>query len=317
MCISSVKRNNTSFWFFCFLFVLLVFLLRFEVPPEMSKDFIAYSKIPDLHNTGFSVLFIEPYRYFIYKIASLFFDKDENIVLFVYYFNLSINSVFFIWVAKLYDIPIWRKTLLFSLFFIVFSFVWLRASVAYIILGYFFYHAYRGENKLIGYFSLFVHLSSLPVIYLWVVKYVRKQFKLLMVVLLVIMSFVFFSSDYSSYVIYKIGYYVESGAEKENLKHQLYFFFFSCFFIGYLFFHKARLKDNFLLLLYMFYVLVFFINVVAAQRISHFLLIAILFLPIVKTKKVLFFRKKMAYISFCFIFIFYFKFYSVIAFESL
>lgn len=313
-----IKKQKILLITLIFAFMILAIFLRIQIPPEMSKDYVAYSQIEKLDqiNISFYSFFLEPYRHFLYRLLSSLSNDNTQVVLMSYYVNLIINSIFFVWIARIADISIWRKILFFSLYYIVFSYVWLRASIAYLIVCYFLYYGFRDKMKPWGFLAPLVHLSSLPIIYLWLLKYVRISLRPILMVILLILLLFFISSDYSYHLTGKIDQYIESSESKDNILHHFYFSTLTALFLTYLFYNKKYSKDYFLIALYVIYCVAHFTNVVAGQRLSHYLILTILFLPANQLKKPLISNTKTKVVAIFFIFIFYFKFSTVINFDS-
>lgn len=313
-----VKKQKILLTTLVLTFIGLAFFLRIQVPPEMSKDYIAYSQIEKLDQLNVSLysFFLEPYRHFLVKILNILSSDKNQVVLMYYYVNLIINSMLFIWIARIKDMSTWRKLLFFSLYYVVFSYVWLRAGIAYLIISYFIYYGFRNKIKPWGFAAPLFHLSSLPIIYLWLLKYVRVSLRPVLIIILILSLLLFISSEYSYHLTGKINQYIETGESKDNILHHAYFSTLTTLFIIYLFHNKKHLSDYFILSLYLLYSITHFTNVVAGQRLSHYLIITILFLPVDQFKKPLISNKKSGILAIFFIFIFYFKFSTVINFES-
>ena len=314
LCLCSKKKNGL-FWIVAVLFLIFAVSLRIMVPPEFGKDYIAYERFfgYEYIQINLSTLFIEPYRYLLYKVLRSFSENHLQTVQLVYYANLLINIAFFVWLACLRDIPLWRKMLLFSLYFIVFSLIWIRASVAYIIIGVALYYNYQNSKiRFIGILAPFVHLSSVSVIYFWCLRFVNKTYlKPVFIGFLFLAAYLFINSDYSGYLLYKVDYYVETGAIKDNLKHQGYFVVLSSLFIAYMYNNWSSSERELFLLLYGLYAFTHFVNVVAAQRISHYLIFAIMLAPVLGVKPSRRFVLAKTVGPVLFFAVYYFKFVSV------
>ncbi len=310
------KNNVKAYSILSVVFLIAVVWLRIVIPPEMSKDYIAYVQTHGFEDAfSFIYLLSEPYRLVLYEILSIFSDDQVQITNYYYYFNLLVNSFFFLWLAKIKDISLWKKILLFSLYYIVFSFVWLRASISYILIFYFIYYGYRNKLKLIGFMTPFVHISSISVLYLWSVRFVSKAYlKIGMILILLLITYYFLSSNQSTYILYKIDSYINSAGEKDNYKHQLYFIGILIFVFNFLYYNRKYIFDTLVMSLSFFYVIIHVVNVVAAQRISHYLILVLLSLPVDKKKKSL--NIFISRVSFIFIIIFFYKFFLVINFEN-
>mgnify|MGYP006998217128 CR=1 FL=1 len=82
----------------------------------------------------------------------------------IYWFNLLFVNAFFVWLLTRNDVQMWKKHILFSFFYILFGFVLIRNSGAYLLLALYFYYSYRKVKFNSVLISPFIHLSSLPVL---------------------------------------------------------------------------------------------------------------------------------------------------------
>lgn len=314
----SVRTRGALIYFIMCFFVALSILLRVQLPPEYSKDYLAYAQVDGVLEAEITLisLFSEPYRLILYKIIRHFLSNDYSLVVAAYYFNLLVNNIMFIWASRLPDVSLWRKMLFFSLCYLVFAYVWLRASVAYMLVLFLLYYGSRRRMQWIGYFAPLVHMSALPVIYLWVLRNPRGIIKIGMFIALGALVVLFLSSDYAYHIIYKAGQYLLSSEDEKSVFHHVYFGVLLLWFVMYMRVYKNHLNEKFFLVsLFALYVVVHSINVVVGNRVSLFLIAALLFFPLSNGARN-FLSKKFANIfSLAFVGIYLFKFMSVMNLE--
>lgn len=159
-------RND--FFFRLVFFVLFVFsciIIKFNIDITTVPDFVMYYSEIGSKQTQltFDVLFKEPYYYQFVNCLHKNYSAFSSIKV-IYSINFLLSLAFFIWISFLEDISLWKKNVLFALFFYFFSYVLIRNTPAYILVGILFYNLHKNKFIKISFLSFLAHISSLSIL---------------------------------------------------------------------------------------------------------------------------------------------------------
>ena len=260
-------------YFFLFLFIFFSLTIKLIIPLSEIRDFFTYTRV--LSDKGhmkirFVDILYEPYFLFLSKILLLWFSILQ--VLNFYYFLLFILSIsFFIWLAFLKDISLWKKYFLFNLFFILFTFILLRNGIAYMMTAMFFYYLSK-DRFMISFFSaLFFHITTIPVLFLSVLRKKRLNYYIIPLGITLIFLFFYLFLNESSLLFLKYKDFKKNSVFYNYTVHNVVFFISISIFISYLIFYKNKLLNYFYVSLIFFYVILFYFNAVMGFRFSFYI----------------------------------------------
>ena len=267
---------------FISLFVLSSIVLRYLINPEINKDYYGYFNFNNFFEPKdfLSFFFTEPYLYFVYKFFTFFSSDAVTIFLGLYWFNLILTNIFFIWLVSRRDIAIWKKTLLFTFYYFLFAFVLLRNGPVYILFACFFYYSYRNKNFQAVLLTPFMHISSLAMM---ITMFHKKKYYLfiLSTVLVIVPLMLFFImpvlSDMLAFEksLYKINAYSEE-MDVVSVFHKMYFLFITVIVFVTFWIYKKKAFNPILLTAVGFYYIFFFLNPVVGFRFTPYVFFAIL-----------------------------------------
>ncbi len=281
-CFNSLKIDYKII--FIGLFLIVSTLFRTVVSPELNKDYFGYF---DLHNFEdpediFSFLFSEPYLYLIYKFFNFIISDKKTIFTAIYWFNFSVNNVFFIWLATRLDLAIWKKMLLFVFYYFLFGFVLLRNGPVYILFACFFYYSYRNKRFNKVWITPFMHLSAISLVVTFFHKnkyYLRIFFLLLIIIIPIFLLYILpLLNDLIAFQnsMHKVDSYSE-GMQVVSVFHKLYFVFISAILVLTTFIYRKQVFHPILVTTSVLYYISFFVNPVLGFRFSPYVLMAVLF----------------------------------------
>lgn len=276
-------RCNKIVFILCF--ISFSTLLRSFIDFNLNNDYFLYYKFEIFHKpTSFlSYLLNEPYLYSLYAFLTFFIENKEDIFKSLYWFNFLVSSAFFIWLLYREDLEVWKKMLLFTLYYFLFSFVLLRNAPVYILFAIYFYYTFR--DKKFNYILLtpLMHVSSLLILTTYFYKSKKYTKVLLIAPIFIILLFIIakpFLSTIPAFdsILSKIEIY-SAGMAVIGFIHILFFLFICLLvFLGFCY-YKSQMLHPILLTLIFFYIVTFFINPIAAHRLSPYLLFALLLYP--------------------------------------
>jgi len=267
---------------FISMFVLSSVVLRCLINPEINKDYDGYFNFNNFFEPKdfLSFFFTEPYLYFVYKFFTFFSSDPVSVFLGIYWFNLLLTNIFFIWLVTRKDIAIWKKTVLFTFYYFLFAFVLLRNGPVYILFACFFYYGYRNKNFKVVLLAPFMHISSLAIMI--TVFHKRKKYLLILSFLLLIVSVMLFFlmpifNDILAFEksLNKINTYSED-MEVVSVFHKLYFIFITLVVFTTFWIYKKKAFNPILLTTVGFYYLFFFLNPVVGFRFTPYVFFGIL-----------------------------------------
>jgi hypothetical protein len=195
-----------------------------QIDVSTMPDYDAYYKVIGLIEPEFSfkILFTEPYYFQIVNYLYKSHSAEFSINIF-YYINFILTVFFFIWLAFLKDISIWKKMFLYSFYYYLFAFVLLRNTFPYVLTGFLFYYLHQDKYLKITILSFLGHLSSVPILLFSVYKNKLGDKKLFiyLMIYVVIFNFILHMPFFNLYE--KFNTYQEQEEYGQNLFHKIYF----------------------------------------------------------------------------------------------
>jgi len=150
---------------FSVFFVVSCIIIKLNIDITTVHDFAMYYKEIGTKQVKitFDILFKEPYYYqFVNYLHQN--QSDISSIKVIYTINFMLALGFFIWISFLEDISLWKKNVLFVLFFYFFSYVLIRNAPAYILVGVLFYYLHKNKFIKISFLSFLSHISSLSIL---------------------------------------------------------------------------------------------------------------------------------------------------------
>jgi EpsG family len=271
-------------WKICmlFLFIILTFCYKLTVNISSMPDYDGYIQSIGVDNTTnwFMLLFSEPYFFQIINLLTRYYSEGSSIVFF-YEVNYVITLFFFCWVAFRKDISTWKKVLLFSLYYYLFSYVLLRNTIAYVLTGLLFYFMHKEKYLKISIFAFLAHLSCLPILIFSAFKNRRSDRVLIVIMsLYIIFFFVIINLNIITPDLNEKLYTYQSSQEYgKSIFHKMYFYILLG--INYILFrYQKNVFFNYTYILIFFtYLAIQYISPVMGFRFSIYLIIYILLNP--------------------------------------
>ncbi|MDT9500129.1 EpsG family protein [Capnocytophaga canimorsus] len=278
------QDKNNQFILLVF-FILISLIMRVLVDVEINKDFFAYYNLYNFQKpeNWWEYFLKEPYLYLLYSFFYNFYDEKIEVFQAMYFFNYAALTFFFTWLMTLRDVVMWKKVLIFTMYYFLFSYTLIRNGIPYAIFGYFIYQIYRNKSTKLIYLTPFMHISSSTLLLLIFHKH-RKYMAYLLVVCI------------SSLLIASVGSTILNRAEfiliaskindygfsqkQTGIFHYIYFGFIVMLSIITWIFVKKRFWNPVITTTLLFYLIGFFINPVVGFRFSPYLIVGILFMNI-------------------------------------
>ena len=302
--VQKISFNSKLIIAFFYLMSTLVFKLL--VNESSMPDYDSYYGVigEEKGNLKSFFLFSEPYYFHSVNYLNNYFSKEITINIF-YFINYTITNIFFIWLAFKIDIPIWNKILLYSLYYYFFSYILLRNTPSYILIGLLFYGINKRRIFKPSLLAFLSHLSSLPIILVSFFMNKKINFKFIILVLLLLFGYGFIINIEILNIYEKINGYEEGKENTVKLFHLLYFTTFILLNLFILRKEKYGFLNYTYLLLGCMYLILQNINPVLGYRFSIYLILYIFLNPkfrlSIKSEKIL------NGFSFSFIFIFFYN----------
>lgn len=273
----------------CFLFCS--FFLRAVIDPALNNDYDLYYNFKIFHKprSFFTFFLKEPYLYSVYAFFDIFSNEKEIIFSCLYWFNYIITTLFFVWLIKLKDIEVWKKMLLFSVFYFFFAFTLLRNGPVYIFFAMYFYYSYRNLKFNYVLLTPFMHISSILILIVYLYKLKNYYLFLAIVCILGPIFLLLFKPyldniDIFHYVFYKMNTYSKANAAIGYM-HWSFLSFISILHLFGIILYKKRMLHPFLVTTALFYYVSYFINPIMAFRFTPYVLFALLFFNFDPLKK--------------------------------
>jgi hypothetical protein len=304
--------------FFSLVFVFIAIFIRILVPPELSKDFIAYDLLNiDVSNISLTNFTVEPLRLVIQWAALTVETDGMSSTSILYYLGLITACFFFIFLAWLDDLRILDKMFIFSFLFPVLGYVWISAVFTYSLFSFGMYFFYENNNKSKfrrHIFLLIFSINHVANLFIYIIHFIAVNFKLSQLWLLFTMLiFVIINDSILLYIEHGIRMIDAYSAKDKNLSFLHFFIFILLFYMAIIMVRRslAIRKDIFFWALLFIYILALFISPVVAFRFFIFL---VLYLAVVY-RYLLGFRDNVINFIFVlpiFMVIFFIRFYQVV-----
>lgn len=218
-------EDKKNIYYCCFIFFSFLIMLNIDV--TTLPDYDAYFLLIDADIDYISLL-SEPYYYYLGTLFKSFFDSYGALKIF-YNINFIITLSFFIWLSFVKTISVWRKLILYSFYYYLFSYILLRNTPAYLLCGLLFYSLHVKKVCRFSFFSFLFHTTSIPVLTFSILRNKKADWILLLLLLLYLAVLkVLFSLEvfglYEKFLIYSTieGY-------GTSIFHRVYFIIFILF----------------------------------------------------------------------------------------
>lgn len=256
------------------IFIILSTALRFNVEIKDNLDYEGYI-LWDNSPIKLSLLtiFAEPYFYVLSNVFYKFTKSSAEALYYIYHVNFIISTYFFIWLASKIDILLWKKMLLFTFYYFLFTYTTLRNGPAYILVAYMFYAIQRNRKYLAGYLSFLAHASALPALMATFLKFKKPTTKvLILIVMLSVLLATVMQLPAFSHVSNKYDAYTDSDMKRDvTLFHKIYFGVMILLNIYLFMYRRIYVFTNIYIFMIMLYVWMYFQNPVMAFRFSVFI----------------------------------------------
>jgi hypothetical protein len=267
--------NNNRKYFYLLVFILFSIIIKLIIPLSELRDYFTYAKV--LSDKGykkilFADILFEPYFLFLSKILLSWFSISQ-VLKFYYFFLFMLSTSFFIWIAFIEEVSFWKKYFLFNIFFILFSFILLRNGIAYMMLALFFYYLSKDRFLLSFFSALFFHITTVPVLFLSLLREKKLNFYIIPLGVLIVFSFIYLFLNESSLFFLKYKDFKKNSSFYNYTAHYTVFFLSLSYFTFCLFFFKKTLFNYFYFLLIFIYAVLFYFNPVMGFRFSFYILL--------------------------------------------
>lgn len=264
--------------YFTFLFVVITFIFQLFHSRGFTPDYYTYlDNFSNYKKPIFNINFFisEPYYYAISNYLLKYFNKISILEIF-YWSCYLLTTVFFCWLSYTRDIEVWKKALFFNIFYILFSLVLIRNTIAYLGAGLLFYHLSHEKLKKIYLLSFVAHLSAFPVVFTSLLKNRKSNYAIFLFAAIVVLSFYITINYLTLPFSTKIKDYLSSSTLYWTPFHIIYFFFILFISISFIYFYKHIFSNFTFILLIAFYLSFQYLNPIMGFRFSFYLIIYIL-----------------------------------------
>lgn len=207
---------------FFFVFFSLLFFLNIEF--SKLDDYQTYFNVIGypVSNTSAKILFTEPYYFETVNYLNNFYPATTAISFF-YYANFTFTAVFFVWIGFLKDVSSWKKVLIYSLYYCLFTFILLRNTPSYVLIGFLYYYISQKKYFKVALLSFLTHLSSLPILAFAIFKNKKGDKKLLIYLAIFFIVFNTIINMPALGLYEKLQAYQEESEYGQSLYHKIYF----------------------------------------------------------------------------------------------
>jgi hypothetical protein len=282
--ISYYKLSSGGHWIY---FALIGLALRLLIPIPSVLDYAAYytNNIYDYNFYGIADIISEPAIKLIYNIAFVFFNDKKQTVHFIYWLNFSTCMYLFYRISQ-YRIPYFKKMILFSFYFFLFSYILLRNGIPYLLVFMFFYELNNTESKLRKLIvASFFHATAAIVLFVQLLFEIKIERLIVYgISILAILALLAINNIFVfDYFIDKFVVYAEVERERSNSHIIWMLFIFSVFFWSFI---ENRVKSStvFFITFMTIYIILNYINPVMGFRLSLYIFLFYLTLPITNPK---------------------------------
>ena len=308
--ISYYKLSIGEHWiyFFC-----LALVLRLLIPIPLVMDYAAYysNNIYDYNFYGIIDVISEPALKLVYNISFFLFNDKKQTVHFIYWLNFAGCTYLYYRISK-YQIPFFKKMILFSFFYFFFTFVLLRNGIPYLLVFMFFYEINNTEGKLRKLIvASFFHATAAVVFLVRLIFEIklRRLIVYALVVLAILAVLAVNNISVFDYFIQKFDAYAEVYHYR-SVFHIIWMFFIFGIFCWSFVENVAQSSSLFFITLMVVYIVLNYLNPVMGYRLSLYVLLFYLTLP-VKNPKLVKYVPDMDILSFGLIFLLYLNYTTV------
>lgn len=286
--------NTKKKLLFIICFVICSLVLRNVIDPVLNNDFYLYYNFKIFKKpTGFlSFLINEPYLYYVYAFFDFFSDDKGVVFSCLYWFNHIITTFFFVWMLKLKDVEVWKKMLLFSIFYFFFAFVLLRNGPVYLLFALYFYYVFRIIKFNYVLFAPFMHISAILMLIVYFHKLKNYYLYFFIICILLPICFLIFKPILQEVNAFQVVLLKANEYSKLNnvagIVDWLFFIFISFLMLAGAILYKKQIFHPFIITSAVFYYISYLINPVVAFRFSPYVLFSLLFMDFeeLKNKKI-------------------------------
>jgi hypothetical protein len=282
--VSYYRLSHGAHWIY---FVLIGLAIRLLTPIPLVMDYAAYysNNIYDYNFYGIADVISEPALKAVYNIVFLFFNDKKQTVHFIYWLNFSTCMYLFYRISQ-YHIPFFKKMVLLSFYYFLFSFVLLRNGIPYLLVFMFFYELNNTESKLRKLVvASFFHATALVVFFIRLIFEIKLERLIVFGLSIAIILAVLYFNNISmfSYFTDKFLAYSEMDHERSN-SHIIWMIFIIGIFIWSFIENRVQSSTLFFITLMSIYIILNYLNAVMGFRLSLYIFLFYLTLPITNPK---------------------------------
>lgn len=305
--ISYYRLSSGGHWFY---FIGISVILRLLIPIPLVMDYAAYysNHIYDYDFHGIMDIIVEPILKLVYNVSFFFLNDKKQTVHFIYWLNFSGCTFLFYRISK-YQLHLFKKMLLFSFFYFIFTYVLLRNGIPYLLVFIFFYELNNTRGRL-GKLVLasFFHASAALVLLVRSVFEIKLERLIFfgLIVMTIVIGFAFNNIFIFDYFTDKFLAYSE-GANLRSIFHVIWMFFIFGVFIWSFIENVIQSSTLFFITLMIVYVILNYFNPVMGYRLSLYVMLFYLTLPI-KNQKIVKYVPDLDLLSLSLFLLFYFNY---------
>jgi hypothetical protein len=272
---------------------MLSFYLRSLVSFETNADYYGYYMlVQNDFELKVTSVFSEPYFPLAYTLIKSIIDGDrlfsEQALNSIYYINLCITIIFYLWLAILRDVRPWLKIFLFSFFYFLIGYTTIRNSIAYMLFAVLCYEIFHNRRFITGYFSFLFHVSSLPAIGAAAIGLKKITFKFFIYILVGVCCFVsLLNLPIFNHISKKLEAYSNlngTGTDGHGIFHLIFLVLIIGATVWVYFRDKKVIFNNFFISMFVLYIVLFVVNPVMAFRFSSYVVFYLCMYPYEKYK---------------------------------
>jgi len=255
------------------LFFLSSIIFFFFIDFPKLPDYQQYFNVIGIQNNQITIktLFTEPYYFELVSLLNTKYSSEVSI-LFFYFINTTITTFFFIWISYNTKNSLWKNIFLYSMYYYLFSFILLRNTPSYILIGILFYFINKNIYFKSALISFFCHLSSLPVL---VFSFFKNK-KADLILLIIVFCYIFFFNILTKFEVFgiydKLSIYQDDKDYGQNIFHKIYFYLLLILNIYFFYRNKSLVFNYTYILLFVTYLILQSIGPVMGFRFSIYLL---------------------------------------------
>lgn len=280
-----VLKNNLEYKIiFSFLFIVCCLIIKNNTEVANLHDYGTYYQVIGSDVPFFSIdeLFSEPYFFQISNYFYLNSHSATHTIVFFYDVNFYLTLFFFVWLSFLKNIAAWKKVVLFSLYYYLYSYILLRNTPAYVLVGILFCYLHKNKYFYPSALSFMAHLSALPILMFSVFKNKTSDKKMFLLLVFFFLSLnVIFRLPFFG-LQDKLLVYQEDQEYGRTIIHKIYFAVI-IFVHVFLFFKKRMVVYNYTYsFIFLIYIFLQILSPVMGFRFSVYLILYLLLNPELK-----------------------------------